>query len=164
MRPSDAGVLAALVERNRSFLRPWEPHRPDDYFTVAGQRQTIEWSWEQQALGVLVPQVILLDDEVVGRVTLERVTYGASRSCELHCWVSEHVNGRGVATDAVGQMRQYAFDVLELHRIQAANLVHNQAAHKVLERNGFVRIGLAPRFLHVAGRWQDHVLFQVLAE
>jgi len=34
----------------------------------------------------------------------------------------------------------------------------------VLARNGFVRIGVAPSYLKIAGRWQDHVLFQRVAD
>jgi ribosomal-protein-alanine N-acetyltransferase len=30
----------------------------------------------------------------------------------------------------------------------------------VLTRTGFERIGVAPAYLNIAGRWQDHVLFQ----
>lgn len=36
------------------------------------------------------------------------------------------------------------------------------AARRVLEHNGFVRFGTAPAYLRIAGRWQDHVLYQVL--
>jgi RimJ/RimL family protein N-acetyltransferase len=32
----------------------------------------------------------------------------------------------------------------------------------VLERNGFARIGLAPTYLKIAGRWQDCVLYPVI--
>lgn len=71
-------------------------------------------------------------------------------------------NGRGVATAAVGATVELAFHQLQLHRLQAGTLVHNAASQRVLERNGFVRFGLAPGYLHIAGRWQDHVLFQRL--
>jgi ribosomal-protein-alanine N-acetyltransferase len=37
------------------------------------------------------------------------------------------------------------------------------ASQRVLERNGFVRYGLAPAYLEIAGRWQDHVMYQALA-
>ena len=37
-------------------------------------------------------------------------------------------------------------------------------ARTVLERNGFVRYGVAPSYLKIAGRWQDHVMFAKLAE
>jgi ribosomal-protein-alanine N-acetyltransferase len=32
----------------------------------------------------------------------------------------------------------------------------------VLEHNGFVRIGVAPAYLNIAGAWQDHILYQVV--
>ena len=59
-------------------------------------------------------------------------------------------------------MLRTAFDELGLHRVEAGTLVHNVGSQRVLERNGFVRFGLAPQYLRIAGRWQDHVLFQVL--
>ncbi len=33
----------------------------------------------------------------------------------------------------------------------------------MLERNGFVRLGLAPAYLRIVGLWQDHVLYQLIA-
>ncbi|WP_040157805.1 GNAT family N-acetyltransferase [Nigerium massiliense] len=163
VRPEDADALAALVQRNREFLKPWEPQRDEAHYTVAGQRAGIDAALEQYERGLMVPQVILDDVDIVGRVFLTGIAYGAARSCDITYWVSGEANGRGIATDAVGQLRQYAFDVMGLHRVQAASLVHNVASQKVLERNGFRRFGLAPSYLHIAGRWQDHVLFQALA-
>ena len=43
-------------------------------------------------------------------------------------------------------------------------LVDNLASQRVLEKNGFDRIGLARRYLRIAGDWCDHVLFQRVAE
>jgi ribosomal-protein-alanine N-acetyltransferase len=53
---------------------------------------------------------------------------------------------------------------LRLHRAEAGTLVHNIGSQRVLERNGFARYGLAPKYLRIAGRWQDHVLFQRINE
>lgn len=52
---------------------------------------------------------------------------------------------------------------LGLHRIEAGTLPRNVASQRVLERNGFERFGLARRYLQIAGRWRDHVLFQKIA-
>jgi ribosomal-protein-alanine N-acetyltransferase len=57
-----------------------------------------------------------------------------------------------------------SFGEYGLHRLQAGTLVHNHRSQQVLERNGFTRIGLAPRYLRIAGEWQDHLLFQRLAD
>jgi RimJ/RimL family protein N-acetyltransferase len=37
-------------------------------------------------------------------------------------------------------------------------------AQRVLEKNGFRRIGIAHGYLRVGGRWRDHVLFQRLLD
>jgi ribosomal-protein-alanine N-acetyltransferase len=55
-----------------------------------------------------------------------------------------------------------AFTRLGLHRVQAETLLDNIGSQRVLERNGFERIGMAPAYLRIAGRWQDMILFQVL--
>lgn len=37
-----ADELAALLTQNRAFLAPWEPERPDSFFTARGQRERID--------------------------------------------------------------------------------------------------------------------------
>src|SRR6266545_6198553 len=51
---------------------------------------------------------------------------------------------------------------LELHRVQAETLLDNVRSQRVLERTGFVRIGMAPGYIAIAGRWQDHFIYQTL--
>jgi [ribosomal protein S5]-alanine N-acetyltransferase len=106
----------------------------------------------------------VLDDAgaVIGRITLNNVVRGAFQSCSVGYFIRSAANGRGHATAAVGEMLATAFGELGLHRVEAGTLVHNAASQRVLERNGFVRFGLAPQYLRIAGRWQDHVLFQLL--
>ena len=38
------------------------------------------------------------------------------------------------------------------------------ASQRVLEKNGFERIGLARRFLRIDDEWRDFLLFQRLAD
>ena len=73
-------------------------------------------------------------------------------------------NGRGTATGAVGEIVAYAFEDLDLHRVEASTLVDNIASQRVLEKNDFERIGLARGFLRIAGDWRDFYLFQRLAD
>lgn len=72
------------------------------------------------------------------------------------------VGQRKVVQAALERCDHGSFDELGLHRIQAGTLVDNLRSQRVLERNGFVRFGLAPRYLHIGGTWQDHVLYQVI--
>ncbi|MNH44766.1 ribosomal-protein-S5-alanine N-acetyltransferase [compost metagenome] len=64
----------------------------------------------------------------------------------------------------MSQILEYSRTELRLHRMQAATLLHNIGSQRVLLGNGFERIGLAPKYLRIAGEWQDHVLFQRLLE
>jgi ribosomal-protein-alanine N-acetyltransferase len=163
LQEADAPVLARIARTDAEFFAPWEPQRDERWLTEAGQLEEIEAKLELHRLGLGVPHVVLDDGgEVVGRVTLSNVVRGAFQSCSVGYWIQSAANGRGHATAAVRTMLGIAFSTLRLHRVEAGTLLHNTASQRVLERNGFTRYGLAPQYLRIAGRWQDHVLFQVL--
>jgi [ribosomal protein S5]-alanine N-acetyltransferase len=165
LAPSDAAALGLLVVANREFLAPWDPIHPDEYYTEEGQAAVIEDLLERFSEGTAVPRAILDEDgEVVGRVTLTRIEYGPYRSARLGYWLAADANGRGLASAAVEELAGYAFGALGLHRVEASTLLHNSRSQAVLERTGFTRFGLAPRYLKIAGEWQDHLLFQRLAD
>ena len=160
----DAPVLAELLRANRDFLAPWEPIRGEDYPTVDGQRTDIGAALERHEQGTALPHVIVEDSgRVVGRITLQGIVRGPFQSCSVGYWLSAADNGRGLATAAVRDIMRVAFDELGLHRIEAGTLLHNIRSQRVLERNGFVRFGVAPTYLKIAGDWQDHALYQVLS-
>lgn len=161
----DAPALAKLTIENREFMAPWEPDRGDDYFTVENQRKVIEAGLERRAQGVSLPHVILDEHgEVVGRITLNSIVRGPFQSCSVGYWLSQKANGRGLATTALADMKRIAFTELGLHRVEAGTLKHNIRSQRVLERNGFERFGLAPKYLKIAGEWQDHILYQALSD
>jgi ribosomal-protein-alanine N-acetyltransferase len=107
-----------------------------------------------------VPLLLERAGEIVGRVNLSDIVRGAFCSAHLGYWVDARLAGRGLMTAAIAAALAHACDDLGLHRVQAATLLHNAASQRVLERTGFERFGMAPRYLQIAGRWQDHVLFQ----
>lgn len=163
--PSDDEVLAQLQFRNRAFLAPWDPFRPDDYFTVAGQRHDIEAALARYERNEAVPWVVLNDDaEIVGRLTLSGIVHGPFQSCSMGYWIAKNETGKGLATRAVQAVLTFAFNELELHRVQAETLTNNVASQRVLARTGFTQYGVAPRYLKIAGEWQDHLMFQHLNE
>jgi ribosomal-protein-alanine N-acetyltransferase len=162
---SDSHRLAELLTENRDFLAPWEPIRGEEYFTEAGQREDVREALERHAGGSSFPLVILNDDgRVVGRLTLNGITRGAFLSCSMGYWVAQNCNGRGYASGAVEAALALAFDGLGLHRVQAETLLHNAASQRVLTKAGFQEYGLSPRYLRIAGEWQDHLMYQRLNE
>jgi len=156
LRPDDAEQLAALLRANRDFLAPFDPVRDERFFTAEAQAERIARHGHLFA--------ILDDGEIAGTVALSNVWLGAFRSANVGYFVDRARNGRGLATRAVGAVAEVAFGELELHRLEAGALVDNVGSHRVLEKNRFTRIGVAPRYLHIGGAWRDHVLFQLLAD
>ena len=162
---TDVERLAGLQLTGRLFFAPWDPVRADPFFTVAGQQAEVEKALAWHSRGEALPHVILDEDsQVVGRITFSGITYGAFQSCNMGYWVAQESNGHGYATDAVRAMTALAFEELGLHRVQAETLIPNVRSQRVLERAGFARYGSAPQYLKIAGRWQDHLMYQLLAD
>lgn len=157
---TDAAALAHAYASNRDHLEPWEPTRPPSFRTESGQRAEIDLSLANREAGTTLPVVLDHDGQIVGRATLSGIVRGAAQSANLGYWVDHRYTGRGLMTATVEAVAQIARSDLRLHRIQAATLLHNVASQTVLTKCGFTEIGLAPEYLEIAGRWQDHRLFQ----
>ncbi|POX66594.1 GNAT family N-acetyltransferase [Microbacterium sp. Ru50] len=165
LRTEDAAALAEAYRVNSEHLAPFEPLRPADFTTEAGQRTEIAALIASREAGAALPLVLAHGSRIVGRVTLSGITRGAFQSGTLGYWIDQRYAGRGLMTAAVNEISRLATNELQLHRIQAGTLVDNVASQTVLKKCGFVEFGLAPEYLLIAGRWQDHRLFQkILAD
>ncbi|MGN6430014.1 MAG: GNAT family N-acetyltransferase [Gaiellaceae bacterium] len=159
----DAETLLELLLRERSFLDQWEPTRPEGFYTL--ETHTRRLAKLQEADDIVDSGIFLADgDELVGRIQLSGISRGPFENAYLGYFVSERHNGRGYATEAVRQAVDAAFGELGLHRVQAAVMPRNVASVRVLEKAGFREEGFAPRYLQIAGAWEDHKLFAVTAE
>lgn len=161
---TDVPELTALLVRNREHLAPWDPVREPSYWTQEGQRRNTAGLLAELAAGSTVPRVILdADGAIAGRITLSNIVRGPLQSASVGYWLSADRVGNGLVSAALGEMARHAFDDLGLHRLEAGTLLHNERSQRVLARVGFTQYGMAPKYLKIAGRWQDHLLFQLLA-
>lgn len=162
--PADAEVLSALWNADRDHLDPWSPTRPDRFYTVEGQLEVVERRLVAMAEGRGAFFVVVdPSGTVVGEINLSDVVRGAFENAHVGYWLASHAVGQGLMSRAVEEAAIHAFDVMGLHRLQAGTLRHNHRSQAVLERCGFERFGVAPQYLRIQGRWQDHVLYQRLA-
>jgi len=60
-------------------------------------------------------------------------------------------------------MLKYAFETLNLNRVQLGVLAFNEFGIRAYERAGFVREGVQREYLFTDGRYVDHVMYSVLA-
>lgn len=73
----------------------------------------------------------------------------------------EH-NGKGYTTEAVNLVVNYAFEILNLHRIEAGVMPDNLGSMRVLEKAGFHKEGIAIKNVEINGRWEDHQILAIL--
>jgi ribosomal-protein-alanine N-acetyltransferase len=160
----DASAVAALFAAQREHLAPWDPRREPGFYTRAGQRARLTGVERDREAGIAYRFLILEGRELAGEIALSNVARRSFQSANLGYWVAGERCGRGVATSAVAAICEFAFDELELHRLEAGTGGHNIGSQIVLDRNGFFAFGVAPEYLRIAGAWCDHVLFQRIAE
>lgn len=165
VRAGDGAELARAYLENREHLAPWEPLRDDEFYSAAWQERHVSNCLADAADGRGARFVIESSDgRIRGRMNLNNIVRGAFRSADLGYWVDHRCVRRGLASGGVAQIVAYASRQLRLHRLQGATMLDNMPSQRVLSGAGFTRIGIAPRYLHIAGEWQDHLLFQLLLE
>ena len=157
-------VLDAYL-RNREHLAPWDPARSESFFTSVEQAGILTDQIEQLKAGSSVPFVIINNDTIIGRITLTGIVRGPFQSANVGYWVDKNHVGQGLASAALENVINHCNKDLGLHRLQASTLLHNLGSQKVLRKAGFEPIGIAKKYLKIAGTWQDHLLFQrILSE
>jgi RimJ/RimL family protein N-acetyltransferase len=74
------------------------------------------------------------------------------------CW------GQGLGTEATRLVLGYAFDILQLHRVELRVLAYNQRAIRAYEKAGFVYEGIEREGAWIAGRWESDLCMSILED
>jgi ribosomal-protein-alanine N-acetyltransferase len=163
---SDYAAWAELRAESRAFLTPWEPTWRRDDLTRSSFRRRVKHYLrdmrEDQAYAYFVFRGG--DKTLLGGLTVSNVRRGVAQTCSIGYWIGRSHARQGYMTAGLRALVPHAFDVLGLHRIEAACLPSNVASTALLQKCGFTREGYARRYLRINGVWQDHVLFALLAE
>lgn len=161
----DASTWARLRAENVEWLSPWEATippgeggLPDSYAaTIAGLRR-------RAREGTAMPFAVTWAGDMVGQVTVSGLTRGSALWASIGYWVARSHAGRGVTPTAVALVCDHLFTRVGLHRIEISIRPENTASLRVVEKLDFTEVGLAPRYLHIAGDWRDHRVFQLVKE
>jgi Acetyltransferases, including N-acetylases of ribosomal proteins len=96
-------------------------------------------------------------------VSLTDVDYRRS-TAEVGYWLVLATQGHGYATEAVGRLLSYAFDTLDLSRIEATVDAPNDPSVGVLESLGFTHEGTRPEARVFDGERVDVYDYGLLAD
>lgn len=158
---SDFNAWAALREQSRDFLVPWEPTWPEDDLTRSSFRRRLRRYAEDMRCDQAYAFLLFRKDDnaLLGGITLTNVRRGVAQTGSMGYWIGASFAAQGYMTRGVAALVPFVFDVLRLHRIEAACIPTNQPSIRLLERAGFTREGYAREYLCINGLWQDHLLY-----
>jgi len=168
-RTGDVAEIRRLLRANHEHLSPWNPAPPpgEDPSSITEVSKAVlrhRRDWKVGSGFVFMVAEREAPSRLVGKIALSGVMRGAMYGAHLGYWMAADVQGRGLATEAIGEVLDFAFGAAGLHRIQAAIMPRNAKSLRVIAKLGFRREGYAERYLQIAGKWEDHVLFAMTRE
>jgi len=102
------------------------------------------------------------DDAFVGEILLHTFVW-KHRRCEIGFWLTTGARGQGLARDAIRRTLRWAFDDLEIERMEMATTTDNAATRGIAERVGFLEEGIQRKRNLERGVRVDMVAFGLLA-
>ena len=161
---SDFKSWAMLREESIEFLEPWEPAWSIDHLSKKNFSNRVYWSQKAVGDGTAVPVFMILRStgKILGAITLDNIRRGPAQVGTLGYWIGKSYTRNGFMREAIEALVYYAFNSIDLSRIEAACLPDNLASRSVLEKSGFKYEGVAQSYLQINGRWRNHVLYACL--
>jgi RimJ/RimL family protein N-acetyltransferase len=165
----------------RLRLRPFEDADGDDLFALQSNAHVLRYwdgpPWTERARAEkFISRCREMAQEGSGaRLAVDRVSDGAFIGwCTLNGWNPDYrsasmgycyddaVWGQGYATEAARALLGWAYDTLDLNRVQAETDTRNVASARVLEKLGFLREGTLREDCIVNGEVSDSWVYGLL--
>lgn len=172
---------APVLVTPRLRLRPFTPADRDDLFALHADAEVMRfwdsapWSDLTQADAFLARCSVLQEEGSGARVAIQRRDDGGfvgwcglqrwnpdNRTANLGYVLAKSAWGRGFATEAAGALLAWAFETMDLNRVEAQADTRNDASAHVLEKLGFVREGTLREHVIVDGAVSDDWTFGLL--
>ncbi|NUT34780.1 MAG: GNAT family N-acetyltransferase [Hamadaea sp.] len=172
---------APTLRTGRLTLRPFDDADAKDLFALQSNAHVLRywdsppWTEEERAERFIAVCRQMAEEGTGARLAVDRDSDGAFIGwCTLNRWNPEYRSaslgycfgeaawGHGYATEAARALLGWAFDTLDLNRVQAEADTRNLASARVLEKLGFVREGTLREDCVVNGDVSDSWIYGLL--
>src|SRR5579864_2777234 len=124
----------------------------------------LEWYRNAASSQSDVLWAIVAGGRPVGSTGIHRIDW-----LNRHAWTGTVIGepdewGKGYGSEVVRLRTRFAFDELNLHRLETESFAENTRMHRALQKAGYREIGRRRSHFFRAGKWQDELLFELLAE
>ena len=159
--PQDAQALWEAARESGPEVFRWLPWCHPRYSMAEAE----EWVRSRPALAAEGREynfaIVGVDGQYLGGCGLNQVNR-IHRFANLGYWVRTSATGQGVATAAVGQVADFAFQKTDLVRLEIVCAAGNERSQRVAERAGAVREGMLRHRLLVHGQPVDAVMYSLV--
>ena len=153
-----------LRNDNMSYLKPWEPtwniHELERSHFVKRVRFFEKLSINDEAYSFLIFEKSSI--QLIGEININNIQRGVVQSCSIGYWISENKMGLGYMRESISILKDFIFNDLKLHRIEAACLPRNMRSLRTLLKSEFEIEGHAKKYLKINGAWEDHILLSCI--
>jgi ribosomal-protein-alanine N-acetyltransferase len=160
LRTSDAASLFSLLttEEVARFISP-----PPS--TVEGFERFIAWTHRQRTAGSYACFAVTVKghDTAIGIFQI-RETEPGFRTAEWGFAIGSPFWGTGVFQEGANLMLEFAFEILDVHRLEARSAVRNARGNGALRKIGAVQEGLLRKSFLRNGEYLDQVLYAVVED
>ena len=74
-------------------------------------------------------------------------------------WIGKQYQGKGIATECIKLVVNYAFDILKLEEISAYVFPENNPSIRILEKNGFVKMYEVNEYHPLSNRYRKSLMY-----
>jgi ribosomal-protein-alanine N-acetyltransferase len=161
-RKADAAAFVTAAQASRRLHGRWvnAPASAEAY--EAYRKRFAARSREASHAGFLVQRGD--DATLVGVFNFSEIVRGSLQSAYLGYYGFRGQVGKGLMREGLSLALDAAFGPLALHRVEANVQPDNERSIALVRAVGFTQEGYSRRYLHIGGRWRDHVRFAMLAE
>ncbi len=157
LRPWRAGDEASLVRyaNNRNVSGNLKDRFPFPYTAD----DAAAWIAHASGQAPVVNFAIVADGDAVGGVGIELGTDVFHRSAEVGYWLGEPFWGRGIASEVLRAVTDYAWATFDVIRLEAGVFSWNPASARVLEKAGYTLEGRLRQAVVKHGRVGDRLIY-----
>ncbi|HEX6423630.1 MAG TPA: GNAT family protein [Acidimicrobiales bacterium] len=177
LTPADFPSWQEVRRRNEAWLTPWEPARnpsmPDVVESAEAFAMRCSARERERQLGTGFGFGIFVRssghrrrsrDVFCGEINLSSVQRGPFQSAYVGYWIDQAQAGNGYMPEALVLVARFAFEDVQLHRIQVSIIPRNRRSRRVVEKLKLRDEGIAQRYLEINGVWEDHVRYGFTVE
>ena len=161
-RTDHAKLFVDFFDQNRARFDPWDPPRPDNFYTTAWWESRITQDHEEfqgeRALRLTLFDRHRENGPIVGHCHFTQMARGPFQACTLGYAVDHRYAGRGYMREAASAALAHIFNEMGFHRVMANYSPMNERSGALLRRLGFSVEGYARDYLFINGQWRDHIL------